>query len=270
MKNKAINDVVTIPQVDLETTDGNYAAVRFNALQHGILSRYTVLPHEDKEEYHLLLQSLLEEHLPSAATEVHLVEELAGIIWRKRRVLMAEGASINRGLYHAVSSHLDNPIPAAVPFENITASRDSDVAGLVTSTPKELAEQRREYQRGLKAVERAESILETRYEDPAAYEKALRALTRDDRENWAEWVEEGECEPNAEGLAEYLCDTLGPYYRQHHKEAKFQPEIKKQVIGEGLQPGRLEKLSRYEAHLDRKFERTLAMLLKLKELRARS
>ena len=33
-------------------------------------------------------------------------------------------------------------------------------------------------------------------------------------------------------------------------------------------PYRLEKLSRYETHLDRKFERTLAMLIKLKDLRS--
>jgi hypothetical protein len=31
----------------------------------------------------------------------------------------------------------------------------------------------------------------------------------------------------------------------------------------------LEKLNRYETHLDRKFERTLAMLLKLKQLARR-
>jgi hypothetical protein len=40
-------------------------------------------------------------------------------------------------------------------------------------------------------------------------------------------------------------------------------------LGEGLQafhkPG--ASLSRYETHLDRKFERTLGMLLKLKDLR---
>ena len=36
---------------------------------------------------------------------------------------------------------------------------------------------------------------------------------------------------------------------------------------EGLQMHRLEKLNRYETYLDRKFERTLAMLVKLKELR---
>ena len=46
-----------------------------------------------------------------------------------------------------------------------------------------------------------------------------------------------------------------------------QPAIKSQALGEGLQAYRLEKLNRYETHLDRKFERTLAMLLKLKSLR---
>jgi hypothetical protein len=42
--------------------------------------------------------SLMDEHLPAGATEQHLIEELASIIWRKRRVLQAEGASINRRL----------------------------------------------------------------------------------------------------------------------------------------------------------------------------
>jgi hypothetical protein len=34
-------------------------------------------------------------------TERHLIEELATIIWRKRRVLLAEGAKINEGLKSA-------------------------------------------------------------------------------------------------------------------------------------------------------------------------
>ena len=50
------------------------------------------------------------------------------------------------------------------------------------------------------------------------------------------------------------------------KEARHHEAIKAQALGEGLQVHRLEKLSRYETHLDRKFERTLGMLVKLKEL----
>jgi hypothetical protein len=51
-------------------------------------------------------------------------------------------------------------------------------------------------------------------------------------------------------------------------EARCIPAIKAQTLGESLQAHRLEKLNRYETHLDRKFERTLAMILKMKELRS--
>jgi len=50
-------------------------------------------------------------------------------------------------------------------------------------------------------------------------------------------------------------------------QVRHQPAIRAQTLGEGLPVHRLEKLNRYETHLDRKFERTLAMLVKLKELR---
>jgi hypothetical protein len=43
--------------------------------------------------------------------------------------------------------------------------------------------------------------------------------------------------------------------------------IRDQVIGESLNPDKLERLSRYEVHLDRKLERMLAMLVRLKDLR---
>jgi len=40
-----------------------------------------------------------------------------------------------------------------------------------------------------------------------------------------------------------------------------------QAFGESLDPDKLARLGRYEVHLDRKLERTLAMLLRLKDLR---
>ena len=43
--------------------------------------------------------------------------------------------------------------------------------------------------------------------------------------------------------------------------------MRSQALGQALEPKRLETLARYEVHLDRKLERTLAMLLKLKDLR---
>ena len=43
--------------------------------------------------------------------------------------------------------------------------------------------------------------------------------------------------------------------------------IRAQAFGEALDPDRLDRLARYEVHLDRKLERILGMLLKLQDLR---
>ncbi|SFN92646.1 hypothetical protein [Nitrosospira briensis] len=65
------------------------------------------------------------------------------------------------------------------------------------------------------------------------------------------------------------CRRAGGIHSRHAgTDAKrFTPAFKSQTLGEGLRTHLFEKLNRYETHLDRKFERTLAMLLKLKDLR---
>ena len=93
-------------------------------------------------------------------------------------------------------------------------------------------------------------------------------LLLDSRDWWHEWVEDEEYQANAEGLAEFIRDHLLPLCIRNQKEAQYHQAIKSQTLGEGLQVHRLEKLSRYKIHLDRKFERTLAMLVKLKALRS--
>jgi hypothetical protein len=45
------------------------------------------------------------------------------------------------------------------------------------------------------------------------------------------------------------------------------PLLREQAFGESLDPDKLERLGRYEVHLDRKLERMLAMLIRLKDLR---
>src|SRR6266850_3480518 len=85
-----------IPALPNETSGTE--VTRFNALRHGVLSRYTVLPWEDAAEYQDLVAALAAEHAPQGPTEEHLVEEVAGIFWRKRRLRLAEAAAHRRGL----------------------------------------------------------------------------------------------------------------------------------------------------------------------------
>ena len=58
-----------------------------------------------------------------------------------------------------------------------------------------------------------------------------------------------------------------PWFETRRQHVVNRPVICDQAYGESLDPDRLERLGRYEVHLDRKLERTLSMLLKLKDLR---
>lgn len=243
---------------------GNYDPVRFNAMKHGILSRLAVLAHEDHAEFADLLAALIEEHRPAGMTERHLIEELATIIWRKRRVLLAEGAKINEGLKGAVNSAA-SVIKSAAPFQRGLGGENADLREFMEGTPEEIAERQRDAALDLAATQKAAAIL--RKGGPNVYAKARRALTQDSRDWWDEHVEDESYPATAEGLAEFIRESLEPICYRMVKEAEYTPAIKAQTLGEGLRAHLLEKLNRYETHLDRKFERTLAMLLKLKNLR---
>lgn len=257
--------VLTLTGVDHnETPKSNYEPVRHNALKHGILSGLVVLAHENHAEFSDLLAALVEEHKPAGITERHLIEELAAIIWRKRRVLLAEGAKINEGLKNAVNSP-KTVMPAAAPFARDLTGESADLRDLMNANPEEIAERQRDAELDLAATQKAAAIL--RKDGANAYEKARRALVQESRDWWDEHVEEEEYPATAEGLAQFICDTLEPLCYRTAKEAQYTPAIKAQTLGEGLQAYQLENLNRYETHLDRKFERTLAMLLKLKQLR---
>ena len=256
--------VMTCPATTAETPPDSYETVRFNALKHGILSRLAVLAHEDHAEFADLLDALIDEHRPAGITERHLIEELATIIWRKRRVLLAEGAKINEGLKSSARS-AESVIPSAAPFELGLSGKGTDIRNLINLGPDEIVERQRDAEHDLAVTRKAASILQRGGAN--AYDKALRALLPDSRDWWKNYVDDEEYPATADGLADFIRDHLEPLCDGIEKEARHHAAIKAQTLGEGLQAHRLEKLNRYETHLDRKFERTLAMLLKLKDLR---
>jgi hypothetical protein len=57
------------------------------------------------------------------------------------------------------------------------------------------------------------------------------------------------------------------WFENRKKELANRPLIREQAFGEALDPDKLERLGRYEVHLDRKLGRMLTMLLRLKDLR---
>ena len=67
-----------------------------NAIKHGIFSDVTVLPGESRSKYHDLLTGLSDTLQPEGRLEELLVEKLAMLAGRHRRLLGAEGAEIRQ------------------------------------------------------------------------------------------------------------------------------------------------------------------------------
>lgn len=252
-------------------TDGT-ELTRFNALRHGVLSRHTVLPWENADEYHALVAALVDEHRPQGPTEEHLVEELAGILWRKRRLRLAEAAAHRRGLERSFASHRETVKVALVHLD--AAGQSERVVDAIRATPAETEEDIREMQEDEAMTRRALDLLGSRRND--AYEAALTALREDTRDWWTDVLardpdelDEGEevATADPDGLRRFLEGEVLPWFESRKQELTNRPLIREQAFGESLDPDKLERLGRYEVHLDRKLERTLSMLIRLQDLR---
>src|SRR5216117_3433053 len=66
------------------------AAVRMNALRHGLRARTVVLPAENSEEFHQLCNDLETEWQPQSRTEHFYVEQMAISQWKLTRIELAE------------------------------------------------------------------------------------------------------------------------------------------------------------------------------------
>ena len=261
-------NVTTLPQ----SRDGSYEFARFNALRHGVLSQHTVLPWEDGNEYRVLVEALTAEHEPKGPTEEHLVEELVGVIWRKRRLRLGEAAAHHRALKHASDPYQHTAEAALI---NVTKEVEANCIGdAIRATDEQTAEDTADLVEGQTVTEEALRILAT--PSSSAYSRALAAL-REDAQGW--WHKQLSWGPHdydedrtpyradAEGLKRFLEDEVLPWYEKRRRELENRPLIRAQAFGEAVDPSRLDRLARYEVHLDRKLERMLAMLFKLQELR---
>ncbi len=261
----------TVLSLPAETADG-YETTRFNALRHGVLSRYTVLPWEDADEYEALLAALAAEHTPQGPTEEHLVEELAGILWRKRRLRLAEAAAHRRGLEDTLVPYRETVKAALVHLD--ATDQSERVVDAIRATADETAEHIREIEKDEAMTRQALDLLDSSRKD--AYEAALAAL-RDDTREW--WEDVLACDPDeleedeepatadAESLKQFLERKVLSWYVTRKKELANRPLIREQAFGEAFDPDKLERLGRCEVHLDRKLERTLTMLVRLQDLR---
>ena len=166
----------------LPAESGGTEITRFNALRHGVLSRYTVLPWEDADEYQAVVMALVAEHGPQGPTEEHLVEEIAGVLWRKRRLRLAEAAAHRRGLDGTLSSHRETVKVALVHLD--AKSQSERVVDAIRATAADTEEDIADMTADEAMTRRALDLLGSKRND--AYEAALAALREDTQAWWAD------------------------------------------------------------------------------------
>jgi hypothetical protein len=183
--------------------NGGYEGSRFNAVRHGVLSELTVLPWEDEVEYAKLLEALVEEYRPRGPTEDHLIEEIAGVVWRKRRLRLAEAGSYWKNVDKATCFSSD-----------IDERRAVLTLDALLTTPAGTAKDIAEVQNRLTAVSRARDILQAG--KAGAYKAAMAELDERTKAHWQEQIapkledlDEIEDDDEDEPVMHYTADAAG-------------------------------------------------------------
>ena len=135
-----------------KTPEGK-AAVRLNALKHGLLSQEILLPGEDQEALRELGQNLRNELQPAGELENQLLDRIISACWRLRRVSRVETGIFARELYQEQAERAQQEVSA---YEKSHLKKMlEDTSGPTTITDE------RKHQEALSKVQEMKTKLDT-------------------------------------------------------------------------------------------------------------
>ncbi len=234
-----------------------YDVSRANAHRHGVLAKPALLPWEDEGEFDGLLEAFIADYAPRGQTERYLVTELAGIVWRRHRLSLAEGALNRRGLSAALNPYGSIVLAATAHLPAPPGGLESAELAL-RGTPEETAAELAAVIAAEADIRRALAMLDSG--GAAALDAALDQVPERYRGKAMR-------ARNPDAVARILRDSALAQLAARRWQLEVRPLVRAQAIAEAFAPERHDTLVRYETHLDRKFQRTLAMLLRLQDLR---
>jgi hypothetical protein len=250
-----------------------------NAVKFGIFSRATLLKGESRSDYQSLLEGLREALHPEGRLEELLVEKLASISWRYNRFLVAEGAEIRKGI--EFPEPISRGSKAGIPMEIFAQS--SPLISRVNGTEAFarclglLAELRSRINDNGFDDELDGVVLQTIYGEPSGL-YAPQTLF-DEYTAWASTARMTEEERAREGCAtpdeckQCVLDAFDAEIErlkkdQADRESTVCNRRKIEILRLGIPDSRvLDRLLRYEASLERDFDRTLTQLERLQRIR---
>lgn len=256
---------------------------RYNAMKYAVFSEVILLPGESRTKYQRLLADFEEYFRPVGLPEQACVEDMVNLVWRRRRLLMAERAEIENMREGTLL-----PIASGVTFEErlhlIEAKREtqnSDVASespppplptrqRIRDAPRLLAELRDKIQsRGLDKDKDAASLVEIYGFDPLKSPMGLFEVLE------VLSIVSKHPGPLAPEFLNELQSELVNAEIQHFeelersaKEGERRRAERQKKASRMPPPEKMELLLRYEAGLNREFDRILRRLDGLQRMRS--
>jgi hypothetical protein len=276
------------------TTKRGKQKSRQNAIKHGIFAVGIIPKRESEADYLRIFEDMVEAMQPIGRLEEILVEKSAMLLWRYRRLLQAEAAEVANQAAACEQKYLQNK------FESVrTAKKDQGLINQALDNYNEVApeaaitslkslrqqtsEKGLDWERDRQAIREvygpmAEPGVKARIVSQLRHEgRVYKGLDPDHLvvQRYRELVYRGEGQPDATDIpreaAESVVrmftedierfDAMLQDWRQHGDDRNRLEEARMLVPWE-------DRLQRYEASLERSFDRTLSQLDRLQRLRS--
>lgn len=259
---------------------------KVNATTHGIFSGVVVLKGESRPDYESLTDGLREVLQPQGTLEEILVDKVVMILWRHRRLILAERgeflknaqihdsklakqqeaeaekieATVGPGLENGLFKNISNPIILDRCLELLTALRDRiQDQGDESASAEDCAILRKIY--GPSHEDGGpETLLDI-------YARWLdRIATPEDLRHTVGYLSNTLSDTKILRAMEAEIQRLGEFKKvqRSNQQARSRQEVLRLSMNEG---SGLERITRYEASLERTFDRTLAQLERLQRIR---
>ena len=239
---------------------------RRNAVKHGIFAKVVLLNNEPTAQFDNLLRGIRNDLQPEGTLEEVLVEKLASLMWRYRRMLVAERAEI--GIEQRHNSHA--AIREAQQWKDALALEESDevsTRGLLQNWVNPVS-----LQRSVDLLKSVKSFLLLRgFNSECDFQLLARVFGRMD--SIPECLLYGQYELESPEAKEKYLAHLQSYIDSIENSERISNEIsaprermerKSACVPESA---RLDRILRYSASLERDFDRTLNQLERLQRMR---
>lgn len=257
---------------------------KFNARKHGLFSKAILLHDESRAEYDVLLNGLIENLQPQGKLEKVLVENLATLLWRKRRLLQVETAEIEKAYQFA---NWDLTLQNKVDELEYARLRGSSDAKLGHSNPLLLFRNAMEILNlhrllfmadDSQGEDRVRRTLKSIYgyqdggPEPDGWRQMSLVLSKLtlSAESAQQGKEDIKDPPDVKQiLVEAVSQEILRLAKLHDDISKVETLRREHNVAGARVPSQevSDRLLRYEAHLSREFDRTLSQLERLQRMR---